>query len=255
MRGRRHGLWPWNLVIYQSFLPKAITKTLGAMIRSCTNSEIRSSGFFAASSAIAVFSLAMINLTLSFLPLSIWLLLLMHLCEHYLNTLLPLISAFSSSSIAWTESWSFPADNMNSTGFPSTSTIACSFVFDPPLVRPIASSAVFPSVGTFVNLDAGRVQAQIFHIRICGQCAKYGFQCTIVPPFGKSGIHRLPGAICLRQFPPLRSAADDPKHPIEHISIIFPRSVSLPRPFRRQQLFYVLPLFFCRFISVHIVQY
>ena len=39
---------------------------------------------FAASSAFAVFSLAMINLTLSFLPLSIWLLLLMYLCEHYL---------------------------------------------------------------------------------------------------------------------------------------------------------------------------
>ena len=74
----------WNLVIYQSFLPKAIAKILGTMIHSCTNSEIRSSAFFAASSAFAVFSLAMINLTLSFLPLSIWLLLLMYLCEHYL---------------------------------------------------------------------------------------------------------------------------------------------------------------------------
>ena len=83
---------------------------------------------------------------------------------------------------------------MNSTGFPSPSTIACSFVFSPPLVRPTALSAVFPpSVSTFVNLDAGRVQAQVFHIRICGQCAKYGLQCAIVPPFGESGIHRLPG--------------------------------------------------------------
>ena len=45
---------------------------------------------FAASSAFAVFSLAMINLTLSFWPLSIWLLLLMRLCEHHLrvNTLI-----------------------------------------------------------------------------------------------------------------------------------------------------------------------
>ena len=43
-----------------------------------------------------------------------------------------------------------------------------------------------------------------FHIRICGQCAKYGFQCTIIPPFSESGIHRLPGIICLWQFPPLR---------------------------------------------------
>ncbi len=73
--------------IDQSFLPKAIAKILGAMIHSCTNSEIRLSGFFAASSAIAVFSLAMINLMLSFLPLSIWLLLLMHLCEHCLRGL------------------------------------------------------------------------------------------------------------------------------------------------------------------------
>ena len=125
---------------------------------------------------------------------------------------------------------------MNSTGFPSPSTIACSFVFNPPLVRPTALSAVFsPSVGTFVNLDAGRVQTQVFHIRICGQCAKYGFQCTIVPPFGKSGIHRLPGAIRLRQFAPLCSAADDPKHPIEHISSIFRSS------FRGRPRFPVLP--------------
>ena len=45
-----------------------------------------------------------------------------------------------------------------------------------------------PSAGTFMNLDAGGIQAQIFHIRICGQCAKYGFQCTIVPLFCKPGI-------------------------------------------------------------------
>ena len=141
---------------------------------------------------------------------------------------------------------------MNSTGFPSPSTIVCSFVFNPPLVRPTALSAVFsPSIGAFVNLDAGRVQAQVFHIRICGQCAKYGLQCAIVPPFGESGIHRLPGAIRLRQFPPLRSAADDPKHPIEHVSIIFPWSASLPRPLCWKQLLHAFPLFFCQFISLH----
>ena len=167
--------------------------------------------------------------------------------------MLPLIFTLSSSSTAWSESWSFPADSMNSTGFPSPSTIACSFVFNPPLVRPTALSvAFFPPIGAFVDLDAGRVQAQVFHIRICGQCAKYGFQCTIVPPFSKSGIHRLPGAIRLRHFPPLRSAADDPKHPIEHSSIIFPRPASLPGLFQRQQLFYALPLSFCQFIPFHI---
>ena len=158
-----------------------------------------------------------------------------------------------SSSTAWTESWSFPADSMNSTGFPSPSTIACSFVFNPPLVRPTALSAVFPpTVGAFVNFDAGRVYAQVFHIRICGQCAKYGFQCTIIPPFSESGIHRLPGIICLWQFPPLRTAADDPEHPIQHPPGIFPRPAPFPRPFRRQQLFYALPLSFCQFISFHI---
>ena len=146
-----------------------------------------------------------------------------------------------------------PPDSVNSTGFPSPSTTVCSFVFNPPLVRPTALSAVFsPSVGAFVDLDAGRVQAQVFHIRICGQCAKYGFQCTIVPPFGKSGIHRLPGAIRLRQFPPLRSAADDPKHPIEHVSIFFLRSASLPRPLLRQQFFYALQVPFCQFIPFHV---
>ena len=76
-----------------------------------------------------------------------------------------------------------------------------------------------PSVGTFVNLNAGKIQTQVFHIRICGQCAKYGFQCAIVLPFGKSGIHRLPGAIRLRQFPPLCSATNNPKHPIVLLSI------------------------------------
>ena len=141
---------------------------------------------------------------------------------------------------------------MNATGFPSPSTIACSFVFSPPLVRPIALSAVFsPSVGTFVNLDTGRVQTQVFHIRICGQCAKYGFQCAVVPPFGKSGVHRLPWAIHLRQFPPLRSATGDPQHTIEHSPVIFPGPAAFPCSFRRKHCFYAFPLFLCQFISFH----
>ena len=142
---------------------------------------------------------------------------------------------------------------MNLTGFPSPSTMACSFVFNPPLVRPIALSAVFsPSIGTFVNLDASRVQTQVFHIRICGQCMKYGFQCAIVPPFGKSGVHRLPGAIRLRQFSPLGSTTGDPEHPIEHFPIIFPRTAPLPCPFCRKYRFHAFPLFFCQFIPFHI---
>ena len=133
------------------------------------------------------------------------------------------------------------------------SAIACSFVFNPPLVRQTALSAVFfSSVGTFVNLDAGRVQTQAFHIRICGQCVKYGFQCAIVPPFGKSGICRLPGAIRLRHFLLLRPATDDPEHPVQYPPVIFPWTSPFSRPFWRKQFLYAFPLFFCQFIPFHI---
>ena len=80
---------------------------------------------------------------------------------------------------------------------------------------------------------------------------EYDFQCAVIPPFGKSGIHRLPGAIRLRQFPPLRPAARNPEHPVEHLSVIFPGTPSLPCSFRRQHRFYAFPLFFCQFISFH----
>ena len=109
-----------------------------------------------------------------------------------------------------------------------------------------------PSIGTFMNLDASRVQTQVFHIRICGQHSKHGLQCAFVPPFGKSGVHRLPGDIHLRQFPPLRSAASNPKHPIEHFSIIFPWTATLPCPFWRKYSFHAFPLFLCQFISFHV---
>ncbi len=46
--------------------PKTNRKNLGTMINNCTNSAIRLRDFFAASSAFAVFSLAMTNLMLSF---------------------------------------------------------------------------------------------------------------------------------------------------------------------------------------------
>ena len=79
-----------------------------------------------------------------------------------------------------------------------------------------------------------------------------GFQCAIVPPFDKSGVHRLPGAIRLRQFSPLCSAAGNPKHPIEHFSIFFPRTAPLPCPFWRKYPFHAFPLFFCQFIPFHV---
>lgn len=84
MKGTRPGLWQWSLAIYLLFRPKATAKILGTMIKSCTSSAARLRGFFTASSSgFAVFSLAMTNWMCSFYPLSILLLLLMHLCEHY----------------------------------------------------------------------------------------------------------------------------------------------------------------------------
>ena len=85
----------------------------------------------------------------------------------------------------------------------------------------------------------------------CGQCTKYGFQCTVVPPLGKSRIHGLPGAIRLRQFPPLRSAADDPEHPIQYPPVIFPWTSPFSRPLCWKQLLHASPLFFCQFIPLH----
>lgn len=71
------------------------------------------------------------------------------------------VSEISGAPTAWTGSWSFPADDMDPTGSSDPSTIACSFVFDPSLVRPTASFAVSPppSLGTFVGLDANGITA------------------------------------------------------------------------------------------------
>ena len=52
-------------------------------------------------------------------------------------------------------------------------------------------------------------------------------------------------------LPATPAAADDPKHPAEHVSIIFPRPAPHPCRFRQQQFFYALPLFFCQFIPFH----
>ena len=109
-----------------------------------------------------------------------------------------------------------------------------------------------PSIGTFVNLDASRVQTQVFLVRICRQCAKHSFQCAIVLPLGKSGVHRLPWPIHLRQFSPLCSVAGNPKHPIEHFSIIFPRMTPMPCPSWWKYRFHAFPLSFCQFIPFHI---
>lgn len=63
------------------------------------------------------------------------------------------------------------------------------------------------------------------------------------PPFGKMGINKLSGAIHLWQFPPLCSAAGNPKHLVEHF--ILPGTASFSCILRGQNLLYSFPLFFC----------
>lgn len=88
-----------------------------------------------------------------------------------------------------------------------------------------------PAIGTFVYLDTGRSQAQVFHVRSWRQRTKHSFQSTIVPPFRKTGIHRLPGVVNSWQLPPLCAAWSDPDHLIKYISIIFPWTASFSHPF------------------------
>ena len=60
--------------------------------------------------------------------------------------LLFFISIFDNRLIAWMESWSFPGESMNSTGFPSPSTMAWIFVFNPPRESPTAFFVPFFSL-------------------------------------------------------------------------------------------------------------
>ena len=85
---------------------------------------------------------------------------------------------------------------------------------------------------------------QSLHVRIVGQRVKYRFQGAVVPPFGESGVHGLPGTIGLRQLTPSSAAPDDPKHPVYHGPVILPRAAPLPRFFRWQQQLDSFPLFF-----------
>ena len=64
--------------------PKSNHKNPWDYDNNCTNNAIRLNGFFAVSSVFAAFSHAMINSMLFSWPLSILLLLLTPLCEHYL---------------------------------------------------------------------------------------------------------------------------------------------------------------------------
>ena len=82
-----------------------------------------------------------------------------------------------------------------------------------------------PSVGTFVDLDAGRVQAQVFHIRTCGQGTKYGFQYTIVLPFANRAY-----TDCLGPYSSGSYRHCAPLRVIQSIPFSIPRSSFRGRP-------------------------
>ena len=64
-------------------------------------------------------------------------------------------------------------------------------------------------------------KTEIFHVRILTQGMKNLLQRSVVTPFRKLCVHRLLGTINLWQFSPLRTTSDNPKHPVEHHSVIF----------------------------------
>ena len=109
----------------------------------------------------------------------------------------------------------------------------------------------FPAVGAFMHLDTSGIYAQIFHGRIRRQRTKHLLQRAVVTPLCKAGIHRLPGTVSLRQLPPLSAASSDPQHPIQHRSVIFSGTPSLPCCFRWQQRLNSFSVFLCQFISFH----
>ena len=84
----------------------------------------------------------------------------------------------------------------------------------------------FPAIGTFVYSHASGIQAYIFQVCILRKSMKHHFQCTVISPFGKSSIERLPRTMSLGQLPPLSTTADDLKHSIEHHPVIFPGTAS-----------------------------
>lgn len=63
------------------------------------------------------------------------------------------------------------------------------------------------TVDAFMHLYTSKFYARIFQIHIFRQSVKHSFQYAINSPFGKVGILCFPGAIGLRQCPPLCTAS------------------------------------------------
>ena len=162
------------------------------------------------------------------------------------------MSNFFNKSIACLLSASFPALIRNSTGFPRPSTIAWSFVFNPPRVLPMDFSAPFKAtVCALVCFCHCRIYAQIFHICITGKRMKNFFPYTIFLPFSESCIDTLPWSIAFWHFSPLSSRSCNPQHSIQHDAVIFCRSSSFACSLCWQLVFDSFPFAIADFISFH----
>lgn len=67
----------------------------------------------------------------------------------------------------------------------------------------------------------------------------------------RNRVYTFPRAIPLRQIPPRYSCIQPIQDSIEHYPIVFSGSSAMCRLFWRQQLFHLIPLFFCQFMSFH----
>jgi len=81
-----------------------------------------------------------------------------------------------------------------------------------------------------------------------GQQAQHVNQLALADPLLKPAMARLVGRIFLRHLDPLRSAAKNPEHAVEHRTRVVPRTatVVLAPPWAQHRL-HQLPLFLCQF--------
>ena len=74
---------------------------------------------------------------------------------------------------------------------------------------------------------------------------------TLQAPPAKPGVRTFPRAIPLRQVPPRYPRIRPIRDSIEHYPIVFSGPSAMRRLFRQRQLFYLIPLSFCQFMSLH----
>jgi hypothetical protein len=112
---------------------------------------------------------------------------------------------------------------------------------------------LFCADAMLVDLDGGAVQHQgaPIHNVLGNQLFKNMLPNTLQASPAKPGVHTFPRAIPLRQVPPRYSCIQPIQDSIEHYPIVFSGPSAMCRLFWRQQLFHLIPLFFCQFMSFH----